>query len=503
MFIATMFLLHERSQTYAVEAFLLIQITFTMWFVGTLDYSKFSRKNWNFSLDRIFIRDGAFVAMVAYNIWFWWLGLDLMQATPCGTFSFFFSKVNLDGWYRTANKVLSIVALCYNFSSVLQHFLCVLRIHYSRKIKTSEFRRDLGKSLCHDLSSGNVCQIFMVAEEVPDISNGMGLDLNPNRVFQHDAGPILEQGTALLRDLNQASIVLDETSKLSERGSLHEKSNIRIKHNPASSDGDTSMIPRSNLQPPRKKSDMKSSKPFLPSFEELYSADSYLYTILATVSTDSHQTNRWQMSFLKGSVKLYIPHINGFSDGQGTAFSNCLPDISTIIHLPYNNIKTLAIVISHIYALQRYQLFHYPQLIHTALRDLRLANQDWRILIVMADIRMTREPKLTRRLYWVPLAIQTGIVCIGLVVSIELTLYWNHITGVNDIGSLGQLIPSILGLGGLVKVLWLKAKRVWKGLEDCEEEEMSGEDDGLADAYYRRKEVFEREDGLELGAEEA
>jgi hypothetical protein len=46
------------------------------------------------------------------------------------------------------------------------------------------------------------------------------------------------------------------------------------------------------------------------------------------------------------------------------------------------------------------------------------------------------------------------------VVATELTIKWNHVTGVNTLSSAGQLIPFVIGLGVVVRVLyvWLKPK---------------------------------------------
>lgn len=44
------------------------------------------------------------------------------------------------------------------------------------------------------------------------------------------------------------------------------------------------------------------------------------------------------------------------------------------------------------------------------------------------------------------------------VLGIELTLVWNHISGIYTVGSIGQLIPFVIGLGGLIQVCY----DIWK-----------------------------------------
>ena len=39
------------------------------------------------------------------------------------------------------------------------------------------------------------------------------------------------------------------------------------------------------------------------------------------------------------------------------------------------------------------------------------------------------------------------------IIAVELTLYWNGITGVYDVQSTGQLIPLITGIVGLVRAI--------------------------------------------------
>lgn len=39
------------------------------------------------------------------------------------------------------------------------------------------------------------------------------------------------------------------------------------------------------------------------------------------------------------------------------------------------------------------------------------------------------------------------------VVSVECVIMWNEVHGVNDMFSTGQLIPLVVGLGGLIQVL--------------------------------------------------
>ncbi len=47
----------------------------------------------------------------------------------------------------------------------------------------------------------------------------------------------------------------------------------------------------------------------------------------------------------------------------------------------------------------------------------------------------------------------------GLVLLAELSIFWNHIRQLENVGTAGQMIPAIIGLSALAKVLW----SWWKG----------------------------------------
>jgi hypothetical protein len=46
----------------------------------------------------------------------------------------------------------------------------------------------------------------------------------------------------------------------------------------------------------------------------------------------------------------------------------------------------------------------------------------------------------------------TTVMMLFLVLSIEFMIRWNKISGVNSLASVGQLIPLLIGIGGLISV---------------------------------------------------
>jgi hypothetical protein len=53
-------------------------------------------------------------SFTVYLVWFIFTGMDRMQHPHCTTFTFFFAKVNLYGWFRKLVKVMSVYLLFVN-----------------------------------------------------------------------------------------------------------------------------------------------------------------------------------------------------------------------------------------------------------------------------------------------------------------------------------------------------------------------------------------------------
>ena len=66
--------------------------------------------------------------------------------------------------------------------------------------------------------------------------------------------------------------------------------------------------------------------------------------------------------------------------------------------------------------------------------------------------------------------------------SIELAIRWNVVTDVESVGQVGQLIPAIIGIGGLIRVLW-----VWISRDDVNVEE----EDGVAEEVRECARIYE------------
>lgn len=91
---------------------------------------------------------------------------------------------------------------------------------------------------------------------------------------------------------------------------------------------------------------------------------------------------------------------------------------------------------------------------------------DWKLVAIAFDIQLSQTPLKKSTFKWASLAIQHLVIVVGLIVQVELTVYWNHVTGLQSLSSLGQLISFILGVGDLLQVLWGKWSLLRKGIRE-------------------------------------
>jgi len=497
MFIGLIFLSHKPSQTFATEAYLLIQITFATWYIGALDVSRYSRRHWQFNFERTTIRNGSFIGMSAYNVWFWWTGLDAMQKTPCGTFAFVFSRVDLYGWYREASMALALVAICFHTLLDCGHLFRILRHFFGRRIRSAEYQE---RVMCKLQDGLDDVRLSSSLNEVNDVSSFPGgTNQAPSTEETIASKPECEDNQH-----HEESHACTGAEDVTIPTSPH--SHLSITPLPAASlRSDISSLSKRSQALPHA-ADTAESKikdgDSLPTLQELYAADSYLSYVLSACPFALTQTNRFQVILWRGAVKFYIPYFRPPHNNDAVTLRTCISTALSAARRHQLNCSALAILFSHLYALQIHPFYRYPWLLHRALTHPSHAQQSWQTLTTITDIRITHQPDKARKWFWIPSAIQSGIISVGLVLSIELTLAWNHISGVNIIGTVGQLIPFILGVGGLVKVLWSRLRMGGDSDgEEAGEDELEPADVRLAEVYYKRKAAYERSVGIEAAGE--
>lgn len=144
----------------------------------------------------------------------------------------------------------------------------------------------------------------------------------------------------------------------------------------------------------------------------------------------------------------------------------------------------------------------------------------WSSISLASSLLLTRpESSKKRWLFWY-YALCDLTIHVVIILQLELTLLWNNVSGLTSLWtSVGQLIPFIVGIGGLCLVssrlvvkLWkrsivnhgdeIEPKKDWTE-ERIEETEMFGLEFDIREAYARWREMFENSSNNNEGNEEA
>jgi hypothetical protein len=172
--------------------------------------------------------------------------------------------------------------------------------------------------------------------------------------------------------------------------------------------------------------------PFNPTFHSLYVADQFLSAVAPAES---------------------VPHKHWVALAQYLLFPiRVLPRLLTTNFRPG---LLLAVVSYRHHRSCMSNRLSYPEILRRTLAHplYDTVNTDEVLLISRIQLVLTPSPPPSRRTVLVR-AYATFAACAVLIISTELTIQWNYISGVQKIDAVGQFIPFSLGIGGLVKVVF-------------------------------------------------
>jgi len=254
----------------------------------------------------------------------------------------------------------------------------------------------------------------------------------------------------------------------------------------------TGLLKRALLRWPSSNSPDRSLPPpiytsYEPTFEDLHTATALL-TSCTTSGTKHGRLYRLLQPFIYSAYLVrVIPNllIHGFR-----------PSVLLAV-LSYNNNLRHGRKVSHARCMVR--LLRDPAYKFSNSRDIVLAS---RILLTL-----TPPPKPAR---WQVISLGWAMffACSVLVIGTELTIQWNDIQGVQNLSSVGQLIPFCVGVGGLVKVIWAavmerdrREKDRWCYFGRCDAGEKRNEWKEAAEGFRQCTDAFEMAKLGELDAD--
>ena len=466
MLVGLVVLSKSSGNDFAVEAFLLLQIVSVSYFLTPAQVSKSQRKTWDSDIDSTILTTCIYAFVTTYNIWFWWIGLDKLQRTPCGTFVLlFFFRFNMYGPIRKVQQALSLAFLVYGLPRTVLNILQATRAWHVRELDSFEYQESLVNALRKELGQfasapGGHTYIAVLGRSgnVPSFTSNSAI-----------SGPVRRWTTSALNTSG--------SPKSTVLGTLLPALPMSLTHSATCGQSSPSnRIARQHNAP-------------LYTFHHLHQMDLIFDDVITAVNQNKKAMETRQFHVL--GIRCYV--LNPIT---------CIHRITKLVKLLSQRSYLKGFPLESLYVLMVHGRLEghlltwhsWLTLVEVILQERRLSNLSWPTAHLISGIRLSKRTKADQRLRWLHSAIGCLFIVIVQVVSVELTIRWNNIRGLQNIGSVGQLVPLMIGVGGLSNVLYGECKARWFGrlLFDTTQDSDRPVNQDLADAYYGCKQHRER-----------
>ena len=466
--VGLIWLSRKPADIFAIEAWLLTQLLTATHYIGVIDHSRLSQKYQRFDPVRRIVHDATFLALWLYMAWYYWNGLDRMKETPCGTYVLFFVvKTNLFGWYRLIGKIFTFVCIPVVLNYAVVVLATVLHHWHTRRIRSSKFIHSLLEGLRskQNFRRPSSCDGLDAAHDVPH-----------RRSCEAEQAPVSGDATQGERPCLQTSMGVAPETCSREQSPSSRKQNSFPKNREDRKEPDEQLfaiavsvpLPLSPLdvapgwqQGSHGDSGSSCAAQAMDTddiFSSLLAADAYMDDVLADFKP-GEGCGRYDISSMKISI-VYPKRI--------------CPTPSFILryckHLFRRDHRPAIIfaLLRHLTESRAYSFYNVHKIFNTAVDHPQyhtIATDSFNVILSFRILRLPHKNPSTGDFR----ALLTLASCCFLIISIELTIAWNRIEGLNSIGAVGQLVPAVLGVGGIVRVAWAR----WKESNMCRREEQA------------------------------
>lgn len=486
------------QNVFAVEGFVLLQILAWSCIMGVRAKSSYSKGIFSRgSLIRKSVCEIVNVVNIGLHVWFWWVGIGRMKKTPCGTYMMMYVlKAGMFGWARKVMMSMSLFVLCCTIYWASVEFLrpwMMWRISKTRKEFVEAVKR--WEETASERAEPIACMHILDKD-----------DEGPESVCAYgDADDACSKSSCTHCSPTKSHFISGSPAMF----------NVQLEREPAE-DQTTDQIEslRNSIHAP---------------------------TVHSHHSSTGHQTPRGDLeSAILQEVyesELYIQHCISATPYQMSACSKPLTFSIIIKSILFPSKYRRTDVVSkspswfrcHLYTWKLFFTCRFPPqafIIYSHLRQTRLLDPlngpfqlyaaitykdadggefpKWRS-VSLASSLMEATPETPKKIwlgwYYTVLDLMIHIIVI---LQLELTLRWNHVSGLSGLWtSVGQLIPFIIGVGGLTLVGCRWGVRVWvkwkenAGMRSGWEGSGLLDDTGAADGQYN--ETFGLEESIRKG----
>ena len=451
----------NARETYVIEAFLMLQVGIIIGLVGITERSRYGSKYIKTSKERLILRIFIVTAGSLFNVCFWWWGVEVMLPTPCngtgmtrvrrvlhpkvpghGTYILYIFKTDIYGWAGTLMRIKSIIAAIWTAPKVITFDVVVLVYDWRM--------RDTRTAFVNAMFLDEQKTVFSHALEM-EAQRSPKLEASSEDQPQRQPGavnlPLLtsshRNGGKVVPDLRQ------RRDKNNECFRLLEGVDASFKY-----------------------------------FEELLS--------IYPESTNKIGGKK-PVRLCGGLIQFNIPQHENRCTDTSTPYASCL---WRTFKTQFSNKPSIDLrwrLALHMAASGQHPGWRWPRLVNR-MHQMAQASKppDWRYVAVASDILLTQIPFVVTSRTWILMAAYQFCIIGALIVQVETAIAFNNVRGLNSLSTLGQLIPFILGVGGLVKILWGKWRLLYEGIREEREPEHESDYEKAMALYLERRKPRER-----------
>lgn len=478
--------------TFAVEAFLLLQIGLCMAFISIMETTRYSSKYMKTQRERLVMRTVVIYAGLLFNVCFWWRGLDIMVPTPCDsgakgkaptierTYACYMIRANLYGWMRAVMKTLSLAGLAWITVTNTAHDAGGI----VQKFRMKDARAEFVKLVSIFNQAGEL--IAVPGENIAGCAAAQG----PEKPVELSRMVILETLETSTEQQPEQIAQGNQGQQSKDNAKSHQEQIISATQEPVlpqqqkiSCQDESESNQKAGQGIPEKEEYIKLRK--------VREAEAYLDLVLSIYPKTACRTaGKYGLNLLGGWICIYVPTFKSQCDPQTSAYKACL---YTLLSATWNNKPPRKLRISmafYIVALGQHPMWRWPRFVDRMKHlNEKMEPPDERFLSVASDLQLSQMPFTVTAGIWTLMAAENLLVIIILIVQVELTISWNNVSGLQSLTTLGQLIPFVLGVGGLIKVIYGKWCLVKNGIKEDSQLETRhmGEYEVAIEKYLRWK----------------
>jgi hypothetical protein len=428
-------------------------------YLGLWDLEPPYRFRWDVGFRKQFAVMGIWLAFTAFDSWYWWVGVWKMKPSngPIGTVIFFPYVGNTplfgpDEWISILAKVVNVLITLFLVTSLTT--LCGNKLQQTRldKLITSERFRRLTmrwrKAMGVELDEASASQ---------DKPSPTSVELRQPLTEQHSNGERSSPEKSGSTEHVTSSTTQDEKQHFS-RAASHADSDSPPSYRSLSRTA-TGLLKRGlwRRTSTNKDFDLTQNPPDYILYEPTFQSLNTAYDFLKATST---YPKPGKMEPFPGYTTLRIIFF------PTTWIADLFYYFLIQMFHPLRPGVLLAVK-SHASTCRFSCAMSYPQILRLAIRHPSYRTINTPDLILASRIILSTEPSARPSRVW-RFFLGYGMLgaCSVLIIGTELTIQWNKIQGVQNVSSVGQLVPFTLGVGSLAKILCSAVAKRGKGVEE-------------------------------------